>query len=96
MFKHVMVPALLSLAAAAACSTVDKLGSEPMTPPKPVPAWSSVYTVPYDAMVACLAAPVASGFVVSLVTVAIPGPITIVATRLGLPRHLGAGFYFIS
>jgi hypothetical protein len=28
MFKHVMVPALLSLAAAA-CSTVDKLGSEP-------------------------------------------------------------------
>ena len=63
MFKQVMVPALLSLAAAA-CSTVDKLGSEPIKPPKPVPAWSSVYTVPYDAMVTCLAAPAASGFVV--------------------------------
>jgi len=58
MSKYVVFPALLSLAAAA-CSSVDKLGSEPITPPKPVPSWSSVYTVPYDAMVACLSAPAA-------------------------------------
>ena len=76
MFKHVMVPALLSLAAAA-CSTVDKLGSEPITPPKPVPAWSSVYTVPYDAMVACLAAPAASGFVVNIEPSSAPGTTTV-------------------
>ena len=42
-----------------------------------------------------LPALVASGFVVSLVTVAIPGPITIVATRLGLSRHLGAAVWFL-
>ena len=35
MFKHVMVPALLSLAAAA-CSDVDKMANQPLTPPKPV------------------------------------------------------------
>jgi threonine/homoserine/homoserine lactone efflux protein len=38
---------------------------------------------------------VASGFVVSFVTVAIPGPITIVATRLGLSRHMGAAVWFL-
>jgi threonine/homoserine/homoserine lactone efflux protein len=42
-----------------------------------------------------LPALVASGFVVSIVTVAIPGPITIVATRLGLSRHLGAAVWFL-
>jgi threonine/homoserine/homoserine lactone efflux protein len=42
-----------------------------------------------------LPALVASGFVVSLVTVAIPGPITIVATRLGLSRHLAAAVWFL-
>ena len=42
-----------------------------------------------------LPALVASGFVVSFVTVAIPGPITIVATRLGLSRHLGAAVWFL-
>ena len=53
MFKHVMVPALISLAAAA-CSTVDKMANEPITPAKPTPAWSSVYTVPFDSMVNCI------------------------------------------
>lgn len=42
-----------------------------------------------------LPALVASGFVVSFVTVAIPGPITIVATRLGLSRHLAAAVWFL-
>lgn len=42
-----------------------------------------------------LPALVASGFVVSFVTVAIPGPITIVATRLGLSRHMGAAVWFL-
>jgi threonine/homoserine/homoserine lactone efflux protein len=43
-----------------------------------------------------LPALVAAGFVVSFVTVAIPGPITIVATRLGLSRHLGAAVWFLA
>ena len=42
-----------------------------------------------------LPALVASGFVVSFITVAIPGPITIVATRLGLSRHLAAAVWFL-
>jgi threonine/homoserine/homoserine lactone efflux protein len=42
-----------------------------------------------------LPALVASGFAVSLITVAIPGPITIVATRLGLSRHLAAAVWFL-
>lgn len=85
MFKHVMVPALLSLAAAA-CSTVDKLGSEPIKPPKPGPAWSSVYTVPYDAMVACLAAPAASGFVVNVEPSSAPGTTTVLYVPQSAPQ----------
>lgn len=85
MFKHVMVPALLSLAAAA-CSTVDKLGSEPIKPPKPVPAWSSVYTVPYDAMVTCLAAPAASGFVVNIEPSSAPGTTTVLYVPQSAPQ----------
>ena len=85
MFKHVMVPALLSLAAAA-CSTVDKLGSEPIKPPKPVPAWSSVYTVPYDAMVACLAAPAGSGFVVNIEPSSAPGTTTVLYVPQSAPQ----------
>ncbi len=42
-----------------------------------------------------LPALVASGFAVSLITVAIPGPITIVATRLGLSRHVAAAIAFL-
>jgi threonine/homoserine/homoserine lactone efflux protein len=42
-----------------------------------------------------LPALVASGFAVSFITVAIPGPITIVATRLGLSRHLAAAIWFL-
>jgi hypothetical protein len=85
MFKHVMVPAVLSLAAAG-CSTVDKLGSEPIAPPKPVPAWSSVYTVPYDAMVTCLAAPAASGFVVNIEPSSAPGTTTVLYVPQSAPQ----------
>ncbi len=42
-----------------------------------------------------LPALVASGFVVSLATVAVPGPITLVATRLALSRHLSAAVWFL-
>jgi threonine/homoserine/homoserine lactone efflux protein len=42
-----------------------------------------------------LPALVASGFVVSLATVAVPGPITLVATRLALSRHLSAAIWFL-
>ncbi|WP_439614554.1 hypothetical protein [Reyranella sp.] len=76
MFKHLMVATLLSLAAAA-CSDVDKMANQPLTPPKPVPAWSSVYTVPYDSMVTCLAAPAASGFVVNIEPGSAPGTTTV-------------------
>jgi hypothetical protein len=85
MLKHVMVPAVLSLAAAG-CSTVDKLGSEPIAPPKPVPAWSSVYTVPYDAMVTCLAAPAASGFVVNIEPSSAPGTTTVLYVPQSAPQ----------
>ena len=76
MFKHVMVPALISLAAAA-CSTVDKMANEPITPAKPTPAWSSVYTVPFDSMVNCLAVPVGDGFVVNIEPSSAPGTMTV-------------------
>lgn len=42
-----------------------------------------------------LPALVASGFLVSLATVAIPGPITLVASRLALARHLSAAIWFL-
>jgi threonine/homoserine/homoserine lactone efflux protein len=42
-----------------------------------------------------LPALVASAFFVSLATVAVPGPITIVATRLGLSHHTAAAFWFL-
>jgi hypothetical protein len=85
MFKRVVFPVLLSLAAAA-CSTVDRLGSEPITPPKPVPAWSSVYTVPYDGMVACLAAPAGRGFVVNVEPSSAPGTTTILYVPQSAPQ----------
>ena len=85
MFKHVMVPILVSLAAAA-CSDVDKMASQPLTPAKPVPAWSSVYTVPYDAMVTCLAAPAASGFVVNIEPSSAPGTTTILYVPQSAPQ----------
>ncbi len=85
MFKHVWVPALLSLAAAA-CSTVDKLGSEPIKPPKPVPAWSNVYTVPYDAMVTCLAAPAGDGFVVNIEPSSAPGTTSVLYVPRSAPQ----------
>ncbi|MCC8427834.1 hypothetical protein LJ725_02580 [Reyranella aquatilis] len=85
MFKHVWVPALLSLAAAA-CSTVDKLGSEPIKPPKPVPAWSNVYTVPYDAMVTCLAAPAGDGFVVNIEPPSTPGTTSVLYVPRSAPQ----------
>ena len=74
MFKHVMVPILISLAAAA-CSTVDKMANEPVKPPPP--AWSSIYTVPFDAMVNCLAVPVGDGFVVNIEPTSAPGTTTV-------------------
>jgi hypothetical protein len=74
MFKHVMVPALISLAAAA-CSTVDKMANEPIKPPPP--SWSSIYTVPFDSMVNCLAAPVGGGFVVNIEPTSAPGTTTV-------------------
>jgi hypothetical protein len=80
-----MIPAALSLAAAA-CSTVDKLGSEPIAPPKPVPAWSSVYTVPYDSMVTCLAAPAGSGFVVNIEPSSAPGTTTVLYVPQSAPQ----------
>lgn len=85
MVKHVWVPALLSLAAAA-CSTVDKLGSEPINPPKPVPAWSNVYTVPYDAMVTCLAAPAGDGFVVNIEPSSAPGTTSVLYVPRSAPQ----------
>jgi threonine/homoserine/homoserine lactone efflux protein len=42
-----------------------------------------------------LPALVAAGFVVSLATVAIPGPATLVASRLALQRHLSAAIWFL-
>jgi threonine/homoserine/homoserine lactone efflux protein len=42
-----------------------------------------------------LPALVASAFLVSLATVAIPGPITLVASRLALARHLAAAIWFL-
>ncbi|MFI5143029.1 MAG: LysE family translocator [Thermoanaerobaculales bacterium] len=42
-----------------------------------------------------LPALVASAFFVSLATVAVPGPITLVATRLALSRHLMAAVWFL-
>jgi hypothetical protein len=80
-----MVPAVLSLSAAP-CSTVDKLGSEPINPPKPVPAWSSVYTVPYDSMVTCLAAPAGSGFVVNIEPSSAPGTTTVLYVPQSAPQ----------
>ena len=85
MFKHLMVATLISLAAAA-CSDVDKLANQPLTPPKPVPAWSSVYTVPYDAMVTCLAAPAASGFVVNIEPSSVPGTTSILYVPQSAPQ----------
>lgn len=85
MFKHLMVATLISLAAAA-CSDVDKMANQPLTPPKPVPAWSSVYTVPYDAMVTCLAAPAASGFVVNIEPSSVPGTTSILYVPQSAPQ----------
>ena len=85
MFKHLMVATLLSLAAAA-CSDVDKMANQPLTPPKPVPAWSSVYTVPYDSMVTCLAAPAASGFVVNIEPGSAPGTTTVSYVHQSAPQ----------
>uniref|UniRef100_A0A7C2N9N9 LysE family translocator n=1 Tax=Thermoanaerobaculum aquaticum TaxID=1312852 RepID=A0A7C2N9N9_9BACT len=42
-----------------------------------------------------LPALVITGFLVSFATVVIPGPITLVATRLGLAHRLGAAFWFL-
>jgi threonine/homoserine/homoserine lactone efflux protein len=42
-----------------------------------------------------LPALVASAFVVSLATVAVPGPITLVASRLAISRHLSAAVWFL-
>ncbi|MCS7182389.1 MAG: LysE family transporter [Thermoanaerobaculum sp.] len=42
-----------------------------------------------------LEALVATGYLVSLATVVIPGPITLVATRLALAHRLGAAFWFL-
>jgi threonine/homoserine/homoserine lactone efflux protein len=42
-----------------------------------------------------LPALVASAFLVSLATVAIPGPITLVASRLALARHMWAAIWFL-
>ena len=42
-----------------------------------------------------LPALVVSGFVVSLATVAVPGPITLVASRLALSRHLSSAVWFL-
>jgi threonine/homoserine/homoserine lactone efflux protein len=42
-----------------------------------------------------LEALVITGFLVSFATVVIPGPITLVATRLGLAHRLGAAFWFL-
>jgi hypothetical protein len=85
MFKHLMVATLVSLAAAA-CSDVDKMANQPLTPAKPVPAWSSVYTVPYDSMVTCLAAPAASGFVVNIEPSSAPGTTSILYVPQSAPQ----------
>lgn len=85
MLRHVMIPALLSLAAAA-CSDVNKLANQPLTPAKPVPAWSSVYTVPYDSMVTCLAAPAGSGFVVNIEPGSAPGTTTVLYVPQSAPQ----------
>lgn len=85
MFKKLMVPTLISLAAAA-CSTVDKMAAEPITPPKQVPAWSSIYTVPFDAMVTCLAAPATSGFVVNIQPSSPPGTATVLYVPQSAPQ----------
>ena len=42
-----------------------------------------------------LPALVALGFLVSLATVAVPGPITLVASRLALSRHLSSAVWFL-
>jgi hypothetical protein len=85
MLRHVMIPALLSLAAAA-CSDVNKMANQPLTPAKSVPAWSSVYTVPYDSMVTCLAAPAGSGFVVNIEPGSAPGTTTVLYVPQSAPQ----------
>lgn len=43
-----------------------------------------------------LPALLASAFIVSVATVAVPGPITIVASRLAISRHLSAAIWFLA
>ena len=85
MLRHVMIPALLSLAAAA-CSDVNKMANQPLSPAKPVPAWSSVYTVPYDSMVTCLAAPAGGGFVVNIEPGSAAGTTTVLYVPQSAPQ----------
>lgn len=69
MSKHAVMLVVVAIAAAACTST------SPDKPPKP--AWTNIYTVPLDAMVACLSQPAGEGFVVSQTPSLQPGVVTI-------------------
>lgn len=69
MSKHAVMLVGVAIAVAACTST------SPAKPPKP--AWTNIYTVPLDAMVACLSQPAGEGFVVSQTPSLQPGVVTI-------------------
>lgn len=77
--KHAVMPVVIAFAAAA-CTTTSDSGNAP------VPAWSSVYTVPFDAMVACLSQPAGEGFVVNLEPTSPPGRATILFVPRSAPQ----------
>lgn len=77
--KHVAIAAMSALAAAACTTTSD-------TNKAPKPAWSSIYTVPFDSMVMCLAQPAGEGFVVNLQPRSQPGQASVLFVPRAAPQ----------
>lgn len=71
---------LATALATAACTTTSDSNKAP------TPAWSAVYTVPFDAMVACLSRPAGEGFVVNLEPTSPPGTATILFVPRSAPQ----------
>lgn len=80
MLKHVMVSASIALAAAACTTTSDRNNASP------TPAWRTIYTVPYEAMVGCLSMPAGDGFVVNREPVSPAGVATITFVPRSAPQ----------
>lgn len=79
MHKHLMIPAAIALAVVGCTTTSDSNKA-------PKPAWSAVYTVPFDAMVACLSQPAGEGFVVNLESTSPQGTATILFVPRSAPQ----------